>query len=245
VSVDSPTPPPWIAELPQDGRGFYVPAEAGWQSGEPVFSKYSVERTVALAMRRACAVCGYLMPKGSLVYRAFALDDALHMRQYERERSHDTAGPLHKSCILYSAIVCPYLRTNGRLGKDSTINPGGQRGRRAAVMGFQDMGLMMYAERHPFLNRDYPLPMIAYLELAEDISYREGPELIEHYHAAVEADSQIIDVSEPRLFWTDAKPDIAALGQLLVEDYRSLMHSEPIDTLMVLNGVVPFMVFPR
>jgi hypothetical protein len=91
----------------------------------------------------ACSVCGFVMPKGNLVYRAFALSDALHIREFERERSHDDAGPLHHSCILYSAIVCPYLRRDGRLGKDSKINPGAQRGRRAGIMSFKDMGLMV------------------------------------------------------------------------------------------------------
>jgi hypothetical protein len=58
------TPPPWFDGLPQDPRGFYVLAEAGWIAGEPVFSKFDVDRTVALAIHRACALCGYPMPKG-------------------------------------------------------------------------------------------------------------------------------------------------------------------------------------
>jgi hypothetical protein len=143
VPIEDVVPPPWIADLPTDSRGFPVPAEAGWLDGKAIFSQFSNDRTVALALRRACSVCGFVMPKGNLVYRAFALSDALHIREFERERSHDDAGPLHHSCILYSAIVCPYLRRDGRLGKDSKINPGAQRGRRAGIMSFKDMGLMV------------------------------------------------------------------------------------------------------
>jgi hypothetical protein len=75
-----------------------------------MFSKFDMDRTIALAMRRACALCGYPMPAGTNVYRAFAQGDAAVIRMHQREHSHDLAGPLHLSCVLYSAIVCPFLR---------------------------------------------------------------------------------------------------------------------------------------
>jgi hypothetical protein len=188
MSSGTVTAPPWIADLPTDARGFHTPAGAGWLDGTPIFSKFHVDRTVALALRRACAVCGYTMPKGALVSRGFALEDALHIREFERERSHDDAGPLHHSCMLYSAIVCPYLRSNGRPAKDSLVNPGAQRGRRAAVMGFKDMGLRVPfdSERH---HLPFRRPMVAYQELAHDISYyKERDERLDRFEAAVESD---------------------------------------------------------
>jgi hypothetical protein len=116
--------------LPKDPRGFYVLAEAGWVDGEPMFSKFDMDRTIALAMRRACALCGYPMPAGTNVYRAFAQGDAAVIRMHQREHSHDLAGPLHLSCVLYSAIVCPFLREKtARMEKGSGINPGRKRGR--------------------------------------------------------------------------------------------------------------------
>jgi hypothetical protein len=233
MPVGNVTPPPWIADLPTDARGFHAPAEAGWEAGEPILSKFDNNRTVALALRRACAVCGYSMPKGTLVYRGFGLGDALHIREFERERSHDDAGPLHHSCMLYSAIVCPYLRTNGRLGKDSLINPGAERGRRAAVMGFKDLGLMVpvLGSRKP--HPGGPMPMVSYLQLTHDISYKEGAELIQRYEAAVESDAEILDTARPRLYWTDSAEDLASLKALLQAEVPKVTAGKPVHPVHV------------
>jgi hypothetical protein len=239
-----PTPAPWIADLPVDHRGFPVPAEAGWENGEPILSKVGTERKIALAMRRACAVCGYAMPAGSTVYRAFSQADAAHMRQFEREQSHDLGGPLHLSCILYSAMACPYLRERtSRLGKDSMIGPGERRGTRAAVMGFKDFGVLIYAAPHNFLDPGYPPPHFAYLGLTEDIGYRDGSELLERYEAAIVADAAVIDTSQPRLFWTDSDADMRALGELLRSDFRDLNTSTPMYD-QVIMGMGRFVALP-
>ncbi|MBC2644998.1 hypothetical protein [Rhodococcus sp. 3A] len=223
MSRELPTPAPWIEDLPRDERGFVVPAEAGWQDGKPILSKVSTSRKVALGMRRACAVCGYPMPKGTTVYRAFAQADAAHMRQHERERAQDPSGPLHYSCILYSAMVCPHLREkNARMSKDSDINPGGRRGTLAAIMGFRDFGLMVYAQPHQFLDPAVPEPNFIYLEMLEDITYRDGEELRGRYEDAVDADSVLIDTKRARVFWTDDASDEKALGRALKDDFKAL-----------------------
>src|ERR1700716_4150064 len=80
-------------------------------------------------------------------------------------------------------------------------------------MGFRDFGLMVYAGTKPSRG-DAPLPMIAYLDLQDDIPYREGSELVDRLEAAVENDKQAIDMSHPRMFWKDdagqGKPSGAA-----------------------------------
>ena len=185
--------------------------------------KVAQDRKIALAMRRSCAVCGYGMPAGTTAYRAFSQADAAHMRQFETEQSHGLGGPLHLSCILYSAMACPYLRERGaRLGKDSEIAPGARRGTRAAIMGFRDFGMLIYAEPHNFLDPAYPPPHFAYLELLEDIGYRDGSELLERYEAAIESDAAIIDTTGPRLFWTDDPDELKGLGELLRSDFKKL-----------------------
>jgi hypothetical protein len=208
-------------DSPQDARGFYVLAEAGWEDGKPVFNKFSIERTLVLAINRACALCGYPMPKGTNVYRAFAQSDAAIIRGYEREHSHDLAGPLHFSCVLYSAIVCPYLREKtARLGKTSTINPGGKRGTRAAVMGFEDLGVMV--AQGSATGGPIATPKIAYMGLVQDIHYKQGDELRERYAAGVQADAAIIDMTRERLFWTDSEADKAALMSALTHGAQQL-----------------------
>lgn len=221
-------PAPWIEDLPRNERGFVVPAEAGWHEGRAILSKVATDRKVALGMRRGCGVCGYPLAEGKPVYRAFAQGDAAQMRGYERERSHDSSGPLHLSCVLYSAMVCPYLREkNARLSKTSEINPGGRRGGLAAVMGFEDYGLMVYPGQHRLLDAAFPVPAFAYLTLCEDIPYREGVELADRYAAAVVEDEVLIDTSRPRLYWTDQPTDLAKLQGALRADTKRLNRAEP------------------
>lgn len=246
MAFNFPEPAPWFETLPRDARGFFVLAEVGWEGGKPIFSKFSVERTVVLAINRACALCGYPMPPGALVYRAFAQGDAATIRGYEREHSHDLAGPLHLSCALYSAIVCPYLRERtSHLGKANTINPGAKRGALAAVMGFKDLGLMVPQSAPAGAA---PLPKIAYIGLDDDIRYRDGDELRERYAAAAEADATIIDMSGPRLFWTDVPAEVSELNAAMVAGAKDVMGRTPIYGPTVLaDGVdsgIEFMTLP-
>lgn len=244
VTRQLPMLAPWIADLPRDARGFPAPAEAGWQDGQPVLSKVATDRKVALGIRRCCAVCGYEMPKGTLVYRAWAQGDAAHMRQYERKHSHDLGGPLHLSCTLFSAMACPYLREkNSRLGKASEINPGARRGTRAAIMGFDDFGLLIYAEPHNFLDPALPPPHFAYVELVADIGYRDGSELADQYEAAIEADAKIIDTSRTRLYWTDSRGDLESLESALLTAFRMLAQSKSAYD-QVIMGFGRYVAFP-
>ena len=221
-----PEPAPWIGGLPQDERGFYVLSEAGWENGKPIFSKFSVERTVTLAVNRGCSLCGYLMPSGRNVYRAFAQGDAAHIRGYERDHAYDPSGPLHLSCILYSTIVCPYLREKtARLGKDSMVNPGARRGSLAAVMGFKNYGLMLGVNPPRGVQ---PLPKIGYMGLDEDIRYRDGDELRDRYAEAVLSDQTFIDINQPRMFWTDSASDKAALNRAMIEASQSVRENETV-----------------
>jgi len=175
-----PAPPPCVAGLPTDTRGHVVPAEAGWVGGLPVISKVDTDRNFVHGMNRSCAVCGFRIPGRSTGYRAFAQADAAWMRQHEQEGSHDLGRPLHLSCVLYSAIVCPYLgEKTSRLQKDSTINPGARRGTRAAIIGFADFGLLV-----PIGPTRDATVHFAYRQMVQDIGYRDGAELHERLREA-------------------------------------------------------------
>lgn len=226
MTFEFPAPAPWFEDLPRDPRGFFILAEAGWEAGKPIFNRFSVERTVVLAINRACALCGYPMPKGTHVYRAFAQGDAAQIRGRERDHAYDLAGPLHLSCILYSAIVCPYLREKtSRLGKDSMISPGARRGTLAAVLGFEDLGLMVPEHIPP---GSFATPKIAYIKLIEDIRYRDGDELRDRYTAAVTSDASVVDMSYPRLFWTDAPADMKDLISAYIAGAETIRNQTPI-----------------
>ena len=235
-------PPPWIADLPTDRRGFFVPAEAGWpEDGEPAIAVVETARKVGLAIWRPCAVCGHHMPRGQPVYRAFSQVDAAQIRGYEREQSQDLSGPLHKSCVLYSAMVCPYLRERtSRLGKASMIKPGARRGTLAAVMGFRDMALLLFAGPHQPLAPGAPLPHVGYLGLCDDIKYRDGDELADLYADAVDADSALIDVSAERNYWRH--DDMPALERRLWDELTQIAR-RPVDYKMTMYPANPYVGF--
>lgn len=116
------------------------------------------------------------------------------------DASHDFSGPLHLSCVLYSAMVCSYLRERtARMSRTSAVNPGGRRGVRAAIIGFAGYGLLVPTRAHRFLE---PAPNFAYVEMVEDIPYQDGADLAGRYQDAVAVDSGFIDMAAPRLFWT-------------------------------------------
>jgi hypothetical protein len=63
LSVQVPTSPPWFEGLPKDPRGFFVLAEASWVDGKPMFSKFDMDQTIALAMQVASRVVRLLWAK--------------------------------------------------------------------------------------------------------------------------------------------------------------------------------------
>jgi len=89
-------------------------------------------------------VCG-LQNVDELVWRIFNEDD---LQNAERELSVQGAFSErmyggHKSCMLYSALVCPYWATeNARLTKDSQWAPGAKRGKQCALIGVTNVDIL-------------------------------------------------------------------------------------------------------
>jgi hypothetical protein len=228
VTLQLPDAPLWLEGLPHDERGYPVPAEAGWVSGDPVLAKVDIQRKVALGLRRACAICGYQMRKRNLVYRAFGQGDAEDIRTNEREVAVEPAGPAHRSCMLYSAIACPHLRSpTARLGRDSVFEPGAVRGASAAVMGFRDYGLLIYGKPHPLLSPNFSQPQFALLDLETDIVYEHGDSLQDQLAEAVEADAALINTSKRRLYWSGTADDVADLNATSKMDIQTIHKSDP------------------
>ncbi|NMM92530.1 hypothetical protein B2J88_51305 [Rhodococcus sp. SRB_17] len=185
-------------------------------------------------MRRGCAVCGFEMPRGRPAYRAFAQGDAAAIRGFQRPLANDPDVPMHLSCVLYSAIVCPYLREKtSRLSPENTINPGRRRGGMAAVLGFEDFGLMVHARPHHFLDSAFPSPHVGYFSLVEDIPYRDGGELADRYAAAVVSDSEVIDTSVERCFWSDSGRDQRQLDRAIQSAAKVIRRTAPVQELKV------------
>ncbi|AWG62943.1 hypothetical protein [Mycobacteroides abscessus] len=241
MPIERPEPPPWIAGLPTDARGFPVPAEARWLGGEPLIRTYDRTRARALVTQRACAVCGFAIPAGSLYYRAWDQTEADCIRNGQRQRSYDDAGPCHLSCIVYSAAACPYLsNATARLGKDRRLSPGAQRGANAAIIGFQRTGLLIPDPQKHRLSPYFPYPLVAFVGLKTDISYRNGFELYELLTEAIALDRTVIDTSKPQCFWRDSPEEVDDLLDVAERGMREVMGSREPDysTEVELTGPV-------
>jgi len=225
VLFDEPEAPPWMLHLSRDARGFLVPAEAPWNAdGSAALAEMDVDRALILGFHRACAVCGYSLNRERPVFRAFSQGDAARIRLEQSDMAPEFSGPVHRSCILFSMIVCPYMREpTARLGKQSKIKPGGRRGTRAAVMGFDDYVVMMADAA-----TDEPPIQFGFVKLVEDRPYKHGIELLPDLDLAVQDDSKRIDVANTRpLYWPGGgRPESAIRG----EARRLAQRVRPIDT---------------
>lgn len=134
-----------LRDLPRDSRGYLVPAESPWTDDGPRLSETEPLLKFLLAAHRACAVCGYPMPKSEPVWRIFDHDSRrTTLQQIAQGAVTDFDVPGHLVCMLYSALVCPYWRTpGGRLGRDTMFTPGAARGAEPSIMSFQDYGALI------------------------------------------------------------------------------------------------------
>lgn len=190
-------------------------------------------RSFCLMIEKACAVCGHPLEPGGLVYRAWGGPDARHIKESERDRSHDDAGPVHMSCIVYSAMVCPHLSSDrSKLSKGNTNNPGIERGGEAAIIGFEQTGILYPA------GPPGPQAMAVFNGLKKYWPYRNGRELANLYAKAVEHDTGFIDASQPRLFWTDSADDVADLRRRFTEAQQQLSLRAP-DYRIHVNRTAP------
>jgi hypothetical protein len=142
--------PAAVAARPRDARGYPVPAITPWEDGEPRFAATGVARTYLCAVERRCSICGNPIEPGP-VWRvvggseADAIDEALAAGLEYRNAAATVEAPGHRACMLYAAIVCPYLaRPTARRGEaaeaaDLTVHRGSSRGLGGAVVGFAEV----------------------------------------------------------------------------------------------------------
>ncbi|MFJ9693871.1 hypothetical protein [Kitasatospora sp. NPDC101183] len=151
--------PEAVAARPRDDRGYPVPAITPWQDGLPQFALTDHDRSANCALERLCSVCGGFMPRGP-VWRVVGADEsgaiaaALAGGRPYRNLAPTLEGPGHRACMLYAAMVCPYLarpnarRRTGGQGPSEAQGPataltaaavrGAVRGGEGAVVGFGD-----------------------------------------------------------------------------------------------------------
>ncbi|MEU9080095.1 hypothetical protein ACFYUY_35510 [Kitasatospora sp. NPDC004745] len=130
-----------------------MPAITPWHAGEPQFALTDHGRSADCALQRRCSVCGGFMPRGPVwrvvgAAESAAIAAALAAGGPYRNLAPTMEGPGHRACMLYAAMVCPYLaRPNARRRATTGAGPdgltaaavrGAVRGGTGAVVGFGD-----------------------------------------------------------------------------------------------------------
>lgn len=140
--------PAAVAARPRDERGYPVLAITPWEDGIPKFAATGTARTYLCAVERRCSICGTPMAEGP-VWRvvggdeADAIAEALSAGHAYRNNAATVEAPGHRSCMLYAAVVCPYLaRPTARRGQDAVAanlvtSRGDKRGLGGAVVSFE------------------------------------------------------------------------------------------------------------
>ncbi|MEV6966965.1 hypothetical protein AB0M47_17800 [Hamadaea sp. NPDC051192] len=137
--------PAAVAARPRDDRGYPVLAITPWADGQPRFAATGTARSYLCAVERRCSICGTPMAAGP-VWRvvggaeAEAIAAAMAAGRAYRNEAATVEAPGHRDCMLYAAVVCPYLaQSTARRGQDGT-HAGMVRGERksagGAVVGF-------------------------------------------------------------------------------------------------------------
>lgn len=200
-----PTPPPWVADLPR--MSFHdLPALAGipWEAGQPTAGAGCKKRTQVLGCRRACLLCGYrLGPRVCVVFT----DPGTHY-QFPGPVYAGTAA-MHRSCALYSAAVCPFLRYETSKKRRTTHALRGG----ACVAEFDSYG--MFYPPSPWLGGQLDGVVSAvwfgYFDLADELPIGE---CAANYASAVAADAALEFTTTPRLYWTDTPDDAQSLDAM-------------------------------
>jgi hypothetical protein len=171
--------PAAIAARPRDARGYPALAITPWADGEPQFAATGTARAYICAVERRCSVCG--TPMDGPVWRVVATEEAeliaaaLAAGRPYVNRAATLEAPGHRPCMVYAAVVCPYLSSpTARRGAETalpglTLPRGTRRSGGGAVVGFDDVVHRLVDGMVLFLFRG----------LREYLPYDSGDELVD------------------------------------------------------------------
>ena len=117
MQPDQVPTPAAVAARPRDERGYPVLAITPWRDGVPDFAVTSPARILVCAVERRCSICGLSMPRRPF-WRVVAADEAVAIAADPAAFANaapTVEPPGHRLCMLYAAVVCPWLaRPNSR-----------------------------------------------------------------------------------------------------------------------------------
>lgn len=109
--MSTTNPPPRIAKLPRDARGYHVPWFVTWLNGVPDFRVIDARKLPRAVFDRLCWVCG----EGLGRYLAFTIGPMCAVNRVSAE------PPSHRECAEYSAKTCPFLSNPKAVRRDSQL----------------------------------------------------------------------------------------------------------------------------
>ena len=209
----APSRPPWMADLPNLYKPFHAlaaPVTIYWRDGQPEKPITTDPRkSLALAVRRRCSMCGYPMQSGLPVYHMFA--DYLG-RVGDPRTTHpggltavSKPGPMHKSCAIYSACRCPFMKYPASRSRHQPRNR--NRGH-VEIAGFARYGIVYYDEPN------FAGHLIEYglVSIGERYPYGRWENIAPLYDEAVATDAETIDMSQAPMHWTDSQDHVGQLN---------------------------------
>lgn len=187
--------PPWTKGNPRLGRWSELggPRATGSQKlPTPACSRGGMEfdslRSKALSNRRLCSLCGCGI--AGPVYYVFIENASGELKDWVKSE----LGPLHKSCSLFTAQTCPFLRDIP-----------------ARVVGFKRYTRTVHDGSTYF----------KFYEPVETIPYTKASELTLSYRQSIVADAETIDYTT-RKYWLDS--DMPDLRKCAFVDKKQTQH---------------------
>ena len=144
--------PKAIANRPRDERGYPVPAVTPWKNGKPDFGGLGSFRVAICLIEHRCSICGTKMTGPIYHVHDSDVTDLMEISLATGKPVINAAptqeAPGHRSCMLYSAIVCPYISSpNARRQESMERWPKGTaRGEQSGIVGYQDYSGFEIAE---------------------------------------------------------------------------------------------------
>jgi hypothetical protein len=216
-----------------------------WSNGRPVGSTGRVtidaSRAVVLIMRRACLICGYPLARGYPVYviHTSGLPHPSRSGPEIPPRDKKTCsaagwytgggwygdmfithlGASHLSCAYFTAAACPFMKYPASVTRHQGDGRDVVRGD-VDIVGYSKISVVFFDQPIPAaVEMDGRMRRCGFHGVVSRTPHGGSwKDLLEVYDSVIEADAEIIDTSEPRLYWTDNAEDIAELSTLYRRD---------------------------
>lgn len=171
-----------------------------WHDGVPAFAETSPARILVCAVERRCSICGLLLGKGP-VWRVVGADEAVAIMTASDgfENAATTVEPPgHRSCMLYAAVVCPWLaRPNARRRFDAdVVGIAPARGDQRGAVGEVGGAVVAFAAYEFTVDARVEF---SYRGLVEDLPHLLGEEQLPALREAVNRDRPADDPCPPWL----------------------------------------------